>query len=114
MAREEQSLIGDLLSRAGTQQVVDAINKLEQAIKLITNALSTYLFIDNETPGGTINGTNKVFTLDETPDPARSLQLFLDGVFMTSGGEDYDLSGITVTFIEAPLSDSILRAFYRY
>lgn len=31
----------------------------------------------NETPGGTINGVNKTFTLAHTPSPAGSLQLVL-------------------------------------
>lgn len=113
MPGENDSLIGDLLVRGGMQQVVDAINKLEAAIKLITNALSTYLFVDNEIPGGTIDGANQTFILDEEPSPVTSLRLYLDGVLMTES-EDYTLVGVTITFIEAPLTDSIMRAFYRY
>ena len=67
----------------------------------------------NKTPTGTINGTNKVFTIAETP-KTDSLQLFLNGALQTGGGEDYTLVGKTITFVNAPLSGSILRAFYYY
>lgn len=69
--------------------------------------------INNETPIGTINGTNKTFTLANIVDPVGSLQLFLNGAFQTAGGEDYTLSGLTITFVNAPLTGSVLRAFYR-
>lgn len=69
---------------------------------------------NNETPSGTINGVNAVFTLAHTPSPAASLKLYLNGAFQTAGGEDYTLSGLTITFVNAPVSGSILRAFYDY
>ena len=71
-------------------------------------------FVDGETPSGTINGTNAEFTLANTPNPVASLQLFLNGAFQTAGGEDYTLASATITFVNAPLSGSILRASYRY
>jgi len=70
-------------------------------------------FADNETPSGTVDGSNKTFTLANSPSPADSLMLFVNGVFQTSG-EDYSLSGDTITFTVAPPSGSIIRAFYRY
>jgi len=70
-------------------------------------------YADNETPSGTIDGSNKTFTLANSPSPADSLMLFVNGVFQTSG-EDYSLSGDTITFTVAPPSGSIIRAFYRY
>lgn len=71
-------------------------------------------FADNETPSGTINGSNAVFTLAHTPSPTASLQLFLNGAFQTAAGTDYTLATATITFGSAPLTGSILRAFYRY
>ena len=67
----------------------------------------------NETPTGTINGINKDFTIEETPKTG-SLQVFLNGALQTGGGEDYTLTGKTITFVNAPLSNSILRAFSYY
>lgn len=70
--------------------------------------------VNNETPSGTINGSNVTFTLAHTPAPAASLQLYLNGAMQTAGGVDYSLSGATITFVSAPLTSSVLRAFYRY
>ena len=107
---EDQSLIPSLLSASGMKGVIDAINKLDSAI----NNTASYLFIDNETPSGLINGSNKVFTLAYNPDPNLSLRVYLNGVYQSPAGEDYTLSGITITFINALMSNSILRAFYRH
>jgi len=69
---------------------------------------------ENETPTGTINGSNKVFTVANAPSPAASLRVYLNGAFQTAAGEDYTLVGGTITFVNAPLSGSVLRAFYKY
>jgi len=71
-------------------------------------------FADNETPSGAINGTNVTFTLANTPNPAASLILQLNGSIQTSGGVDFTLSAATITFELAPLTNSILRAWYRF
>ena len=64
-----------------------------------------------ETPSGAINGTNLTFTLTQTPNTS-SLLLYLNGVFQSAGGEDYTLSGSTITFVQAPLTGSVLSARY--
>ena len=63
-----------------------------------------------ETPAGVINGVNKVFTLVETPSPADSLILILNSATQTPGGEDFTLSTNEITFENAPVIDSVLRA----
>ncbi len=72
-------------------------------------------FSDAETPGGTINGSNTVFTLANAPSPAASLILILDGVVETQGS-DYSISGASVTFINGvvPQTGDTLRGWYRY
>ena len=66
----------------------------------------------NETPTGTVNGTNAAFTLAAAPSPAASLKLFVNGQLMAAAGEDYTLSGANITFVTAPPTGSILRAWY--
>ena len=85
-------------------------------IVIITIAGGSGNFADNETPTGTINGTNDTFTLAQTPSPAASLLVYLNGQLQTAGGEDYTLSGTTITFVavKIPLSGDILRVWYRY
>lgn len=83
-------------------------------------AASTGNFADNETPSGSINGDpdtgsgNTTFTLANAPSPAASLILVLNGQVLTAGGEDYTLSGSTITMTVAPLTGGVLRAWYRY
>lgn len=71
-------------------------------------------FADDETPSGTLNGTNGTFTLAHAPNPAASLELYLNGVLQIPG-VNYTLSGTTITFLtHVPASTSTLRAWYRY
>jgi len=70
-----------------------------------------------ETPTGTQNGVNLVFTLANAPSPANSLQLFLNGAYLTQGaGNDYTLSGSTITLAAAfaPGVADNMRASYTY
>lgn len=73
-------------------------------------------FADNETPSGTIDGSNLVFTLAHTPSPAASLDLFKNGGLMIAGGIDYTLATATITFTSAakPLTGDSLICSYRY
>lgn len=72
-------------------------------------------FADGEVPGGTINGSNTVFTLTRVPAPASSLQLYRNGLRMRAN-VDFQLSGSTVTFFVAstPQAGDQLVANYRY
>lgn len=72
-------------------------------------------FAYNETPTGDINGTNKTFTLAHAPNPATSLILKLGSGFLQAGGEDYTLSGRTITMEFAPPTGAIFIAvMYQY
>lgn len=68
-------------------------------------------FIYNEIPSGTINGVNDTFTLANTPAPATSLQLTLQGVLLIAG-TDYTLSGDTITMTSPPPTGAILLAVF--
>jgi hypothetical protein len=71
------------------------------------------MYVDAETPSGTIDGVNKVFTLSQTPFPAGSLQLSRNGILQTAGGVDYTLAGATITYTAAPLVGDAHWAWYR-
>lgn len=88
------------------KEIVDVLNKINRSI---LNNFATPAY--NETPTGVIDGANDTFTLVNTP-AAGSLQIFLNGMYQTPAGEDYTLAGLTITFVNAPLAGSILRAFY--
>lgn len=71
-------------------------------------------FSDAETPSGALNGSNKNFTLTQSPSPAQSLLLFLDKVLQIQG-TDYTLSGASITMTTAPSgATASFLAWYRY
>jgi hypothetical protein len=66
-----------------------------------------------ETPSGTINGTNVTFTLSVTPVAAATINCTIDGLIMTQGtGRDYTISGATLTLNEAPVTGQVLWCQY--
>lgn len=66
------------------------------------------------TISGALDGSNVTYGLSATPNPAASLQLFLNGALLKQGsGKDYTLSSATVTMLVAPISTDLLTAVYR-
>ena len=70
-----------------------------------------------ETPTGTVNGVNATFTLANTPatgaGSVSTLNVLLDGVLLEAGaGNDYTISGTTLTMLLVPLTGDKLRASY--
>lgn len=72
-----------------------------------SNAMAQFT---DETPTGTVNGINLIFTISATP---TQLILTVDGLVMTDSGIDYTLVGTTITFVagRAPSTSSVLRAY---
>lgn len=70
-------------------------------------------FVDKEIPSGAINGTNTTYTLAFTP-VLGSEHLYLNGVLQESGsGNDYTISGATITMLTVMLSGEKIRISYR-
>ena len=77
-----------------------------------SGTLSTSNYVTEETPSGSINGSNTAFTLANTP-TAGTLKLYLNGLRLKSGaGNDYTLSTATITMTTAPVSGDVLLADY--
>jgi hypothetical protein len=76
---------------------------------------TSVVFVDNEIPSGTIDGSNATFTLTATPSPGLSLELFRNGA-LQKAGVDYTLTGASIQFQSGsiPQTGSTLRAFYRH
>jgi hypothetical protein len=65
-----------------------------------------------ETPTGDINGSNTAYTITSSP-VANTLAVYLNGLYQEEGaGNDYTLSGLTITFVEAPETNDILLVQY--
>ncbi len=71
-------------------------------------------FIDSETPTGLINGSNLVFTLATTPSPLSSLDLYRNGIRLSST-VDYTIASNIISFVNGaqPQVGDIFRASYR-
>lgn len=74
---------------------------------------STDITVDGEALGGIIDGQNAVFSLTTAPNPASSLRVYRNGVRQQLG-QDYTLSGSTLTFIHPPTGGDSLLADYRH
>lgn len=70
-------------------------------------------YVDNETPGGSVNGVNTTFSLINPPNPSTSLHLYLNGVRIRPT-LDYTLSGSTITMLTTPQVGDWFYADYRY
>lgn len=69
-------------------------------------------FITRETPTGTVNGSTTAFTLANTP-IAGTECVFLNGILQEPGaGNDYTISGATITYLTAPLTGDKIRVNY--
>lgn len=78
-----------------------------------SSGLTSSNFVTREVPSGTINGSNTAFTLANTP-VAGSEEVFLNGMIQNVGaGNDYTISGATITMLTAPLSGEIILVNYR-
>lgn len=70
-------------------------------------------FVTRETPSGSINGSNTSFTLANTPISGTEM-LYLNGILLVVGsGNDYTISGATITMQYAPVTGDVLRACYQ-
>jgi len=80
---------------------------------ITAGGLTSANFVDKEIPSGSINGSNTAFTLANTP-TAGSEHVYLNGVLQESGaGNDYTISGASITMLTAPLTGEKLRVSYR-
>lgn len=82
-----------------------------------TDYLAPSEWIGGEAVTGTLNGSNTSFTLANTPNAGMSspVMLFLNGDFLQSGaGNDYTISGSTITMLYAPATgDKLIAAYWK-
>jgi hypothetical protein len=77
-----------------------------------TGFLKYGFYVPNETPSGSVNGSNTGFTLANTPQVS-SVQLYQNGLLLEPGaGNDYTISGTAITMLTGPITGDKLRAYY--
>lgn len=72
---------------------------------------SATVAVNTVVPSGSINGSNRTFTLPSAP--VNFLQLFLNGVLQLPNGTNYSITGSTITMNSAPHSGDQLFAVYQ-
>lgn len=74
--------------------------------------LSASNFVFDETPSGTVNGSNTSFTLANTP-MSGTVRVHINGIRLRAGsGHDYTISGATITMLTAPLTGEYITCDY--
>jgi hypothetical protein len=77
-----------------------------------TDVLASSSVVTRETPSGSVNGSNTAFTLANTPTSGTEM-VFLNGILQEPGaGNDYTISGGTITYLTAPLTGDRIRVTY--
>ena len=109
----DYSLNGATVTFVSTQ--VPQSNDVVQAFYRVAGSGPAPLFIDDQTPQGTVDGANTIFSLSSPPLPLLSLRLYKNGDLLQQN-TDYTLSGTTITFASTrvtPQPGDALLAFYR-
>ena len=102
-------LTGDVQLVSGTNVTLSQVG---QAITInAVGGFSASNFVVGEIPSGLVNGVNTIFTLSNSP--VVSPAVYLNGMRQLAGvGNDYTLSGSTITFVLAPEAGSVIQADY--
>ena len=80
---------------------------------ITSGGLTSVNFVDKEVPSGLINSINVTYTLANTA-VAGSEHVYLNGTLQESGsGNDYTISGATITYLTPILTGEKLRVSYR-
>lgn len=74
-------------------------------------AVNLNLAFEQETPSGTVNGTNPTFTLAYLPHSDKALLLLLNSLTLKQGVH-YTISGQTITMVDPPQLGQDLFAWY--
>lgn len=100
---------GGLETSTGVRVKLDGATLIRGANGL---KLDVSIFVKRETPSGLVNGANTTYTLANTP-VAGSEEVFLNGLLQEPGaGNDYTISGSTITYLAAPVSGDKIRVNY--
>lgn len=82
------------------------------SVTLAATVVKTSSIVTRETPSGTVNGTNTSFGLAATP-VSGTEHVYLNGLLLEPGsGNDYTISGSTITMLSAPVSGDKIRVSY--
>jgi hypothetical protein len=109
---------GSTWEKSDTTDAVASVAGRTGVVTLTVSDLSDFgtgvagKFVTRETPTGAINGTNTSFVLSTAP-VVGSESVFLNGILQEPGsGNDYTISGSTITYLTAPVTGDRVRVSY--
>jgi hypothetical protein len=86
---------------------------ITQANASVSNQIDYDKNIFEESPTGSVNGANKVFTLANTPYNSRTVRVYVNSLRLMQGaGKDYTISGAVITLAAAPSSGQNILVDY--
>ncbi|HOM04370.1 MAG TPA: hypothetical protein PLU67_02630 [Candidatus Kapabacteria bacterium] len=79
---------------------------------IFNNKLDSSKYVCREVPSGTVNGSNTNFALASIPISGTEM-VFVNGILQNAGsGNDYTISGNTITFAQAPKTGDVILVTY--
>ena len=66
---------------------------------------------EQEIPTGVVDGVNTSFTLSSSPNSAKAVMIFINGLCLIQGSH-YTISVTTITMASAPSIGQVVYAFY--
>lgn len=90
-----------LTSTDGSVTITNGNGSIDLTVSSGTS-LTAAKFIFNETPTGTVDGTNTVFTLAQAPVTGK-VMVFVNGVLQKGASNDYSIAGSTITFLSGSI-----------
>ena len=108
-----QTLDSSAVGLGNVNNTSDANKPVSSATQTALNAkLGAINYVVRETPSGAVNGTNTGFSLGDAP-VTGSESVFLNGILQEPGsGNDYTISGDTITYLSAPVTGDRIRVSY--
>ena len=108
-----------LPTTSGTQNIGSAALPFSNIYAQNINGINSRTTVWNEIPSGSINSSNKTYTILHAPYSVGGIQLYKNGSYMAPSGIgapyfDFSVTGTTITFVTAPASGSIIIANYQY
>ncbi len=106
-------LVGNVSNIAtGVAMSGDATLANTGALTLAANVLKEADIVSKEVPTGAIDSSNTTYTLANTP-VVGTEEVYLNGILQEPGsGNDYTISGLTITYLTAPETGSKLLVSY--
>lgn len=105
-----QDTVGAMVSGNTETNITVTYDDSDGTLDFVVTASSNRVV--RETPTGAVNGSNTSFVLASAP-AAGSEEVFLNGILQEPGaGNDYTISGDTITYLAAPVTGDRIRVSY--